>query len=221
MTAASRPFDLVVFDFDGTLVDSHEGIIASMNAALVEAGAPERSADAIAPHIGRPLRDVIREVLPAGSPEATVELVRLAYRRLYFELAPGLTRLFPGVREGLVRLKAAGVRLAVASNKSRRGLEQMIDHVGLHGAFDAVVAADDVPFPKPHRVMLEHILAALPTPHERVAMVGDSLADIGLGRAVGVATVGVTWGAQDAAALAAEGATWVVDTVPELFDRLS
>jgi phosphoglycolate phosphatase len=224
MTAASagstRPYDLVVFDFDGTLVDSHEGIVAAMNAALQEAGAPIREAGAITPHIGRPLLDVIRAVLPIGADEAQVERVRHAYRPLYFELAPALTTLFPGVREGLAALEAAGARLAVASNKSRRGLEHMIDHLALGGTFDAVVAADDVPHPKPHAAMLERILRDLPTARDRVVMVGDARADIGLGRAAGVTAVGVTWGAEDRAALVDEGAEWVVDTVPELFARL-
>jgi phosphoglycolate phosphatase len=217
---STRPYDLVVFDFDGTLVDSHEGIVAAMNAALRAVGAPTREAGAITPHIGRPLQDVIRAVLPPDADEAKVERVRHAYRPLYFELAPALTRLFPGVREGLAELQAAGTRLAVASNKSRRGLQHMIDHLGLGGTFDAVVAADDVAHPKPHPAMLERILQDVPTPRDRVAMVGDARADMGLGRAAGVTAIGVTWGAEDRAALEDEGADVVVDTVAELFGRL-
>ena len=214
------PFDLVVFDFDGTLVDSHAGIVAALNGALQAAGQPAHAADAIGPHIGRPLLDVIRALLPTDAAPGLAEAVRQAYRTLYFEVAPALTTLFPGVREGLNALRVAGVRQAVASNKSRRGLDQMIEHLDLRGAFEVVVAADEVPFPKPHPSMLQHVLGELPTPLARVAMVGDSRADIGLGKAAGVATIGVTWGAQTREALEAEGATWVVDTVDEMFERL-
>jgi phosphoglycolate phosphatase len=217
---ARRPFDLVVFDFDGTLVDSHEGIVAAVNGALQAAGLPVRTAEAIGPHIGRPLLDVIRALLPTGVDAALVERVRQAYRALYFEVAPALTRPFVGVPEGLAALKAAGVRLAVASNKSRHGLDLMIEHVDLRSTFDVVVAADEVPSPKPHPAMLHAILEHLPTALDRVAVVGDSRADVGLGRAVGVVTVGVTWGAQTREVLEAEGATWVVDSVGELLSRL-
>ena len=216
----TRPFDLVVFDFDGTLVDSHAGIVAAMNGALAQVGQPPCDADAITPHIGRPLLDVVRALLPPGADPALAERVRQAYRTLYFEVAPALTTLFPGVREGLAALRAQGVRLAVASNKSHHGLFVMIEHLRLTDTFDAVVAADQVPFPKPHPAMMQHILGELPTPPARVAMVGDSRADIGLAVAAGVTGIGVAWGAQPSEALAQEGAAWVAETVEELFGGL-
>ena len=192
--------ELVIFDMDGTLVDSREDIAASVNAGLRAVGAPERSAAEIQPMIGRPLEEIFLALLPAGLADRA-PLAAEAYRADSFENCARGSRLFPGVLECLDAL--AAVKRAIATTKQTFQAVRVAERLGLASRFDLVHGTDGIPH-KPHPAVIEQVLARLGARRERSWMVGDTIWDLRAGRAAGVRTCAVTHGIHGAATLAAE-----------------
>lgn len=195
-----RRFELLVFDWDGTLMDSAAAISESLQAACADLGLPVPSSQRARYVIGLGLKDALRYVLP-DLPEA--EYPRLLDRyRVQFLQRDGGTTLFPGAAEMIRDLHADGFLLAVATGKSRRGLDRALEETGLGDFFDTTRCADEG-FSKPHPGMLEAVMDALVTPPAATVMIGDTTHDLEMANAAGVAAVAVTYGAHDRPALAA------------------
>jgi len=188
----SNRFDLLVFDWDGTLADSAAHIVASLRAACRDLNLPvpsERNARHI---IGLGLHDSIRYILPAV-PES--EFVRVAERyRVHYLAGESSVRLFPKVEEGLARLEQAGYLLAIATGKSRRGLDRALDVLGVRERFVATRCADEG-LPKPHPQMLETLMDMASTPADRTLMIGDTTHDLQMAANARASSVAVTYGA--------------------------
>jgi phosphoglycolate phosphatase len=197
---------LVVFDVDGTLVDSQAHILAAMAAAFAALGrpAPER-AETLAV-VGLSLPVALARLAPDLDAPG-LERIVAAYKAAFGGLrGTAASPLYPGAREALDRLAGRpGVVLGVATGKSRRGLDHILDLHGLRGHFATLQCADDHPS-KPHPAMLRAAIAATGIAPRAAAMVGDTDFDIAMGRAAGMATLGVTWGYHPADRLAAAGA---------------
>ena len=210
-------FRLVVFDWDGTLIDSTAAIVHAIRAAAADLGLPVPSRQQASHVIGLGLFDAIRRVVPVidrAQVPAYVERYRHHYLRRDADLEP-----FDGVPALLADLADSGAWLAVATGKSRAGLNRALDHMGWTGKFLTTRCADEG-LPKPDPWMLRDICDELGLGASETLMVGDTTHDLGMARAAGAAAIAVTYGAHPREALAGEPALAVVDSVVELREAL-
>ena len=210
-----KTFDLLVFDWDGTLFDSTACIVRSIQATARALGLPEPSKQDAAHVIGLGLTQALQIALP-GLPAARAPEAVLAYREHYFATVHEVT-LFDGVDRLLRDLKARGHRLAVATGKSRRGLDEALQQVGLVDVFDATRTAEETAG-KPDPRMLMELMAELATPAPRTLMVGDTTHDLHLALNAGTPALAVSWGAHPAEDLAALAPLGLVHDVPSMVD---
>jgi len=206
-------FDLVVFDWDGTLSDSTAAIARAIQDAAVDLGLPVPD-DATASHvIGLGLHEALALAVPTLSPERIAEF-SARYRVHYFAREAQLV-LFAGARELIAELGAAGVLLAIATGKSQRGLQRALAAAGLGGEFAASRCADQT-HPKPHPAMLLELTEELMVTPERTLMIGDTTHDLHMAQAANTAAVGLTQGAHPYEQLAACRSLGLFDSLPEL-----
>lgn len=194
-------FDLIVFDWDGTLMDSAGAIVRALQAAARDLGLPAPSDERARYVIGLGLADALRHAvpeLPAADYARMVERYRHHYLSKDHELS-----LFDGVEALIATLAGRGCMLAVATGKSRRGLNRVLDHTGLARYFQATRCADEC-FSKPHPAMLEELMDELCVLPDRTLMVGDTTHDLQMARNAGTAALAVSFGAHPRAALEAE-----------------
>jgi phosphoglycolate phosphatase len=210
---------LAIFDVDGTLVDSQHHIVASMEFAHARVGmaCPERPR--ILEIVGLSLPEAMRQLHPDVS-EAGCGALVAAYKEAFHALRTqsdpaNAAPLYPGVTEGLDRLGAAGLLMATATGKSRRGLDATLDTHGLARHFTSLQCADGHPS-KPHPSMVLAALAEVGSDPARAAMIGDTEYDVAMGRAAGIAAIGVAWGYHPPARLTAAGANRIAADFPAL-----
>lgn len=208
---------LVVFDWDGTLVDSLATIVDAFSQAFSAAGVPAPRAAAVRRVVGLTLAEAV-ETLAPGQPAETLERLEAGYRQAYTALlaregAP--ERLFDGVEEVLTLLVREGWVLGIATGKSQRGLAAALTRHGLNGRFATLQTADQGPG-KPHPAMLERAMAEVGVAPEATVMVGDTVFDVAMARAAGARAVGVTWGYHPAEELRGAGAVAVLEAMDEL-----
>lgn len=210
---------LVVFDVDGTLVDSQHLIVSAMNRAFAGIGLVPPPREEILGIVGLSLPAAMAALAP-DRPGDDLDRLVAGYRDVFIaaRAAGGVEQppLYPGARAALERLAAVpGAVLGIATGKARRGLDHVLAGHGLAEFFVTRQTADDHPS-KPHPSMLETALDETGLLAERAVMVGDTEFDILMGRAAGFATIAVTWGYHPRARLEAAGA----DRVIEDFDAL-
>ncbi|MGF1528813.1 MAG: HAD family hydrolase [Candidatus Competibacterales bacterium] len=185
-----EPVELVIFDWDGTLVDSIVGIVASVQAAVAELGWPPREDETIATLIGLDWQGACRVLYPDQSPADHVALAKAARRHNHQRPAPAP---FPGADTVLQSLRDCGCRLAVATSKPRTELDGELPQTGLGPWITASRTADETA-PKPDPKMLVELLAALDTPPHRALMVGDSEYDLTMAARAGLVAVAANYG---------------------------
>lgn len=196
----AKRYDLVVFDWDGTVMDSTGVIAGSIQAACRDLGLAEPS-DAVARHvIGLGLDEALRQAVPEVPESQRGNLVE-RYRHHYLAQDEAIL-LYEGASQTIAELHAAGYWLAVATGKSRRGLERAMQASGMEPYFHATRTADQT-FSKPNPAMLLEIMGELGVPAQRVLMVGDTTHDLQMARNAGVDSVGATHGAHPAGQLRA------------------
>ena len=191
-------FELLVFDWDGTLMDSAAAIVASLQGACRDLGLPVPGEDQARYIIGLGLNDALGHILP-GLDRARYSSVVERYREHFLKLDAG-TALFPGAADTIASLHEAGFKLAIATGKSRRGLARSLAATGLERYFHASRCADEG-HSKPHPGMLLALMEQLGVPNDRTLMIGDTTHDMEMAIAAGVASVGVTCGAHERSAL--------------------
>ena len=210
---ASNRFDLIVFDWDGTILDSTAAIVSAMQSACRDLGLSEPAAAIARQVIGLGLADALRIAAPDLTEESVPHLVA-RYRHHYLSGDRSLA-LFEGVEDMLGDLRTAGYLLAVATGKGRQGLNRALDHSGLGALFVASRCADEC-FSKPHPQMLEELMAELDVPPERTLMIGDTTHDVQMARNAGVAALAVTYGAHSVVDLSALEPLACLDDVPSV-----
>jgi phosphoglycolate phosphatase len=213
----TRQFDLIVFDWDGTLFDSTALITRCIQAACADLGIAVPSDQDASYVIGMGLVEALQHAAP-GLPRERYGELGARYRHHYVDRQDELT-LFDGVLPLLGSLKQRGHRLGVATGKSRRGLDESLATAALHGLFDATRTADETAS-KPHPRMLLELMDELGVAPARTLMVGDTTHDLLLARNAGVASVGVSYGAHEPSAFHALGPRHVAHRVAELSDWL-
>jgi len=189
---SGHDFRLLVFDWDGTLMDSIAAIVACTRCAVADAGLEPPPESAIRHAVGMGLRDSMEKFFP-GADEALCERMVAAYRRNWLESFKEEPRLFPGVAETLRGLSESGYLLAIATAKGRQGLMRELAKTGVARLVVASRTVDECP-PKPHPAMLLDLMAELGTTPATTLMIGDTLWDLEMARNAGVRGVGVLSG---------------------------
>jgi phosphoglycolate phosphatase len=207
---------VVLFDLDGTLVDSAPDIARALGVALAETGLPPLSLDTVKRMVGDGARELIRRALAAAPPDAARE--EAAFGRFlasYRENVCVASQLYPGVLDGLAALRSDGAALAVVTNKPGDLARTLLAALGIAASFEAIIGDGDG-FPrKPDPAAALSVLAKAGASPERAVVVGDGLPDMRLARALGATAVAATWGYVPAAALAGETPAFLAASFPE------
>jgi len=210
-------YSLVVFDWDGTLMDSTNGIVSAIQGACRDLDLPVPSSSEASWVIGLSLESALRRAVPQLT-QAMLPRFLERYRIHYLLRDPDL-QLFEGIEPLLNELTGQKTRLAVATGKSRVGLNRVLAATGLRDLFDATRTADET-FSKPHPAMLHELMQELDVEPEHVIMVGDTSHDLQMASNAGVHGLGVTYGAHSPQELQGCAPQGLVDTVPALREWL-
>ncbi len=210
---ASRRFDLIAFDWDGTLYDSTACIVRAIQDAVRDVGGTVPTDEAAAWVIGMALPQALAHAAPDVPVEKYTELGN-RYRYHYLKHQDDLS-LFDGVLPMLRDLRERGYLLTVATGKSRRGLDQVLATVDLRGMFDDSRTADETAG-KPNPLMLNELMEQWSVPPERLLMIGDTTHDLQMAVSAGCASVGVAYGAHDTRGFAALHPLHIAESVADL-----
>lgn len=205
---------LVIFDWDGTLVDSVDHIADSLHKAAMDIGFSARSPEAYRDIIGLGLVEALEKLYPGITAKEMADL-RLAYADHFFARPTQSQDVFEGIFGVLDDLEAQDRLCAVATGKSRRGLDMAIQHTGLGRYFGITRCADETQS-KPDPQMLHEILDYYQMDASEAVMVGDTAYDLEMAQRAGVAGVGVTWGVHQSTRLAEYSPQAIVHTVADL-----
>ncbi|MBI3965089.1 MAG: HAD family hydrolase [Chloroflexi bacterium] len=209
-------YPLVVFDFDGTIADTTVVIAEVCNEILIGAGHESVAPEVVFDLVGLTLETMFAHLLREPDPSPRAQELARVYRERYYQIAPQKAVLFPNVFETLQALRAAGATLTIASGKSTAGVELMLEALQIDDLFDYVVGATSVTHGKPHPEMLWRTLERCGVSPREAIVVGDTRFDLQMGRAAGLDTCAVTYGAQPVAELAKEQPTFLVHSAPEI-----
>ena len=216
---------LVIFDCDGTIIDSQSGIVLSMNHAFEALKLPPPTRAQTLAVVGLSLPEAFAALAPNVEYETRRELAeryKSAFRDMNRDPAEHEV-LFPGAAETIAALAARNdVVLGIATGKSMRGVERLIAREGWHGYFATIQTADDHPS-KPHPSMIERAMSETGSGHSETIMIGDTTYDIEMAVAAGVGAIGVTWGYHHRQELVEAGAHAIIDgyeALPGALERM-
>lgn len=214
----------VLFDLDGTLIDSATDIVQAADAAMVDCGVPSRGIERVRGFIGNGAERLIHRCLTNDHDGvASEDRFHEAYARFEIHYAQGLTdysRPYPGVMTTLQQLYDAGYKLACVTNKPARFTEPLLARLGMSEFLTVTLSGDTLPTKKPDPAPLLHAIAACGVPLEASTMVGDSLADLYAARNAGMRVFCVTYGYADPAELARHAPDALIANMPEILDFL-
>lgn len=205
---------LIVFDWDGTLIDSATRIVDTVNAALGDLDEPRVATARVRDAIGLGLREVIAQLLPDRDESLHNRFIE-CYRRRFAATQATPDALFPAVRETLGQLRNADYTLAIATGKSRAGLERELVATGLQGYFHSIRGADETRS-KPHPQMLLELMEECGYDAVETLMVGDTVYDLAMAREAGVQAAAVTYGVHARERLRAFAPLALLDSLSEL-----
>jgi phosphoglycolate phosphatase len=214
--AAARRLDAVVFDLDGTLVDTAPDIAAALAAAFRPSGLRPPGADAVRTMVGDGARVLIaRALAAAGDATADVEALYARFLAWYVSQPCRDSRLYDGALDLLDELAARGVRSGICTNKPQGPTDGLLEALGIRDRFDSVIGGDALPWRKPDPRHLTAVLDRLGAAPDRAVMVGDSRNDVAAARAAGIPAVLVSFG-YTAVPARELGADAVIDHLPDL-----
>lgn len=215
---------MILIDLDGTLIDSVPDLAFSVDAMMRELGLPERGEPAVRNWVGNGVERLVKRALVNdldAEPDAEqFERALPVFMRIYQENTAGRSPLYPGVREGLHQLKAAGYRLGCVTNKAERFTVPLLREKGILDDFEIVVAGDALPQKKPDPAPLLHAAERLGVDPAEALMVGDSKSDVKAARAAGFQIVCMTYGYNHGNDIRDEHPDAVLDRLDELPDLL-
>lgn len=210
-----RGIRLVIYDLDGTLIDSTEAIVETFNTILSDEGLPTPAPGVIASLIGEPMQNILKTLLP---PERQGEVQHFwdAYIAVYARVSPLKTRILPGVTETLTDFQHRGLKLAVATQKKGAVATRVLRELDLLKHMDLVLGIDDVAHPKPAPDIIELTLKRIGVKPEEAVFVDDTVVGLTAGKNAGVRTVGVTTGPHDEEKLATLNPDYIIHDMSEL-----
>jgi len=187
---------LVIFDLDGTLIDSRLDLAHAVNATRAQAGRGPLPHEQIFAFVGNGAPVLIKRAMGPEASDEEVERALEFFLDYYRHHALDYTELYPGVREALDRLYLAQVKLAVLTNKPVRISRRIMEGLGVSSLFFQIYGGNSFEHKKPHRIGIDTLRSEAGAPREETWMVGDSYVDVETARNAGVASCGVTWGFQ-------------------------
>lgn len=211
--------DLVIFDLDGTLIDSKLDLANAVNAARAHLGLPPIENELVYSYVGDGAPVLIRRALGPEAGEEQIAKALQFFYDYYREHMLDHTHLYPGVREALDQLRQEGVKMAVLTNKPVRFSQALVEGLGLGGHFFRVYGGNSFEQKKPHPEGVEKLIAESGAARERTLMVGDSAVDVRTARNAGIAVCGVTYGFQPEG-FDGEPPDFLVDTLEDLAGRI-
>ena len=215
------PIQLIILDFDGTLADTRDNIVRTLQASMHQLGLPVADEAACASTIGLKLDDACRHLYPDGPADLADRFVE-TYREIFFRNKESLVPApFPHVLPTLRQLRQRGVVLTIASSRGMGSLQAFIDAMGLRDCISYVLGADSVEHTKPHPEPVLRTLCETGIDAAHTLVVGDMPVDILMGRNAGVQTCGVTYGNATRDQLQAAGADFLIDDFAELLRGIS
>lgn len=206
----------ILFDLDGTLIDTIEDIGDAINGALAAQGLAAHSYEAYRRMVGNGVRTLIERAAGPGVDAARIDALVAGYSARYDRHCTAKTRLYPGVRGAVQILRSAGYRLGVLSNKPHDQTLRVTRALGLFDLFDTVYGNSPAFLHKPDPALSLHILSEWGLSPGEVIFIGDSDVDIATGKNAGLLTVGAVWGFRGAAELRAAGADFLAETPGDL-----
>ncbi|PCM45427.1 HAD family hydrolase [Marinobacter sp. ANT_B65] len=205
---------VVIFDWDGTLVDSVEHIAGSLHQAATELGYPALEREAYRDIIGLGMVEALERLYPGISHEE-MTAIREGYANYFFRKVTTPQNIFEGMADVVADLRSAGRGCSVATGKSRRGLESALVSSGLGVHFDITRCADETRS-KPDPRMLEEILLFYGIEASEAVMIGDTRYDLEMAQRIGMPSIGVEWGVHKRDVLGSYAPHAIVDSVPDL-----
>lgn len=196
MTTGFFDVDAVLFDLDGTLLDTVADLAEASNRTLADLARPQRTLDEIRSFVGKGIPNLVRRCLTEGqeASEREIDDAIAVFKQHYAEVNGSRTRVYPGVLEALERMREADLRLAVVTNKAGDFTLPLLERTGLTPYFDAVVSGDSLAVKKPDPAVVIHACHLLDVPVSRALMIGDSANDALAARGAGVPVLLVTYG---------------------------
>lgn len=206
---------LIIYDLDGTLIDSTEAIVETFNRVIVEQMEPACPKAAIQEMIGLPLTEMFRRVLPVGK-HSVIQGCWDRFIEIYSDVGPRKTRILPDVPETLAYFKNVGYLQSIATTKRSDVANRLLRKLDLLHYFDLVLGINDVTFPKPAPDIIDLTLRRLGVEPSEAVFVEDTTIGLEAGKRGGVYTVGVTTGTHDRARLSTLHPDYIVDGLLEL-----
>lgn len=214
-------YDTIIFDLDGTLLDTLDDLMDATNYALEQLGWPKRSKDEIRQFVGNGVAKLIERAVPAGTDAAGVKKALDIFTSYYDAHKQDKTAPYPGILDMLTALKAKGLILAVVSNKFDAAVKGLMPEYFPGLIDDAAGEAEAAGIPKkPHPAMVHAVLRSLGADPARAVYVGDSDVDLQTAKNAGLPCISVTWGFRDREFLTQHGASTFADTPEDLLSIL-
>ncbi|MBR5070169.1 MAG: HAD family hydrolase [Bacteroidales bacterium] len=209
----------ILFDFDGTLADTAQGIVTTLRQSFIQMGRPVPTEEAMVATIGVPLWKAFQTLGNMTDEEAS-QAVEI-YRRLFMEYEIPNIRMFPGVAEMLEQLRERGIRMAIVTSRDRLSLDLILQNNGIDKSFETVVTVNDQLTPKPAPDMVLALLERMDIKATETLVVGDTTFDIQMGNRAGCKTCAVTWGNHSHELLLSACPNMIIDDLDSLYHELS
>ena len=210
MTAQTK---ILIFDFDGTLADTTEGILRTMEATLGRMGLPAADGALVQQAIGLPLQNSLRV---AGIPEERIAEGVDVYHEVFYEVAPKHITLFPGVKESLLTLSEKGLRMGIATSRSEPSLVSLLEEHDIRQYFEVLGTVHSVERPKPAPDLVQWVLGRFGAAPQEAMVIGDTTYDIAMGAAAGCRTCAVSYGNHSAERLLTVSPDHIISDLREL-----
>lgn len=221
---SAKIFKAVLFDLDGTLVDSIPDLAFAIDNSLKDMGLPSAGLERVRDWVGKGAKALVQQALSYAKQQAIEEIAEADCQEIYrlfmlhYQNAANQSVLYPGVLSTLQCLQQQGVRLSLITNKPMQFVPSLLKHLNIEGFFEHVLGGDSLAEAKPHPLPLLHTVEYLQLPKEQCLMVGDSANDIYAAQAAGIQSVCVTYGYNHGASPNQLPATWHIDSFAELIE---
>jgi len=214
-----KKYEAVLFDLDGTLLDTLEDLKDSVNEIMEKYHFPKRTLDEVRKAVGNGIHKLIERSVPEGTDEETIESAFCDFWGYYQKNCMIKTKPYPGMEELLTKLKADGCKLAVVTNKGNEAVQEMIPYY-FEGLFEIAVGATKEMPKKPAPDMVYYVLEDMQVEKENALFIGDSQVDIETAGNAGMDSILVTWGFRDRETLIKAGAVNLADDTKELYAKI-